>query len=71
MNGVDDTAINKYCRAGASVVKHADIITTNMWINGYNGVWTIDHDDSSQYWNDTANVMGGSKNYHPRPLQVL
>eukprot|EP01051_Picozoa_sp_SAG22_P023993 SAG22_NODE_6445_length_854_cov_1.621192_2_plen_151_part_01 len=67
MNGVDDgyTADQKYGQAGASIVKHADIITKNMWINGYNGVWTIDHDDGSQYWNDTANVMvwGGCKNY--------
>ena len=35
------------------------------YIYRYNGVWTIDHDDGSQYWNDTRNVMlwGGCKNY--------
>ena len=29
------------------------------------GVWTIDHDDGSQFFNDTGNVMawGGCKNY--------
>lgn len=26
-----------------------DTVTKNFWINGYNGVWTIDHDDGSQY----------------------
>jgi len=26
-------------------------------INGYNGVWTFDHDDGSQYFNDTGNFM--------------
>jgi hypothetical protein len=42
-----------------------DTVTKNFWINGYNGVWTIDHDDGSQYWNDTRNLMifGGCKNY--------
>ena len=26
-------------------------------INGYNGVWTVDHDDGSQFMNDTQNFM--------------
>ena len=35
------------------------------FLNGYNGVWTIDHDDGSQFFNDTHNLMlwGGCKNY--------
>lgn len=39
--------------------------TKNFLINGYNGVWTLDHDDGSQYFNDTGNFMvfGGCKNY--------
>jgi hypothetical protein len=66
MNGVDDgyTAGQKYGRAGASVVKRADVIASNMLINGYNGVWAIDHDDGSQFWNDTGNVMVSAT---PRP----
>ena len=28
---------------------NAQVITRNMFINGYNGVWSIDHDDGSQY----------------------
>ena len=84
-NGVDDgyTTAQKYGAVGASIVKKPDVITKNMWINGYNGtgsttnispcslpetresrgvvivagVWTIDHDDGSQYWNDTSNLM--------------
>ena len=45
-------------------MKH-DLITKNLFINGYNGVWTIDHDDGSQYFNDTENFMvfGGCKNF--------
>ena len=26
-------------------------------INGYNGVWAIDHDDGSQFFDDTRNLM--------------
>ena len=37
----------------------------NFIVNGYNGVWGIDHDDGSQFYNDTGNLMvwGGCKNY--------
>jgi len=32
---------------------------------GARDLWTIDHDDGSQYFNDTGNLMvwGGCKNY--------
>jgi hypothetical protein len=55
----------KHGTTGASILKEHDLITKNMFINGYNGVWTIDHDDGSQYFNDTQNFMvfGGCKNY--------
>lgn len=38
----------------------------------YNGVWTFDHDDGSQFMNDTANVMlfGGCKNYLVRAAET-
>ena len=51
--------------ADVSILKKHDLITKNFLINGYNGVWTIDHDDGSQYMNDTGNVMvwGGCKNF--------
>ena len=54
----------KYGSSG-SIIKKNDFVTKNFWLNGYNGVWTIDHDDGSQYWNDTKNLMafGGCKNY--------
>jgi hypothetical protein len=32
-------------------------IENNFIINGYNGVWSIDHDDGSQFYNDSNNVM--------------
>jgi hypothetical protein len=34
-------------------------------LNGYNGVWTFDHDDCSQFVEDSNNMMvfGGCKNY--------
>ena len=34
-------------------------------VAGYNGVWALDHDDGSSYYNDTQNllVFGGCKNY--------
>ena len=66
-SGVDDGYANslKHGATNASIVKKHDIITKNFIINGYNGVWTIDHDDGSQYFNDTLNFMvwGGCKNY--------
>ena len=36
-----------------------------MIVNGYNGVWSLDHDDGSSYYNDSSNflVFGGCKNY--------
>lgn len=40
-------------------------IKNNFIINGYNGVWALDHDDGSSYYNDSSNflVYGGCKNY--------
>jgi len=65
-SGVDDgfTKQQKY-GSDASLLKKNDVITKNFFINGYNGVWTIDHDDGSQFFNDTGNFMvfGGCKNY--------
>jgi hypothetical protein len=51
--------------AGTSVIRQRDSITRNMILNGYNGVWTLDHDDGSQFYTDTFNVLvfGGLKNY--------
>jgi len=48
-----------------SIIPDPTIITKNFIINGYNSVWTIDHDDGSAYYNDTKNFMiyGGCKNY--------
>eukprot|EP01048_Picozoa_sp_COSAG05_P010667 COSAG05_NODE_954_length_6442_cov_451.572915_5_plen_100_part_00 len=56
-NGVDDgfSAQEKYGSSG-SIIKKNDVITKNIFINGYNGVWNIDHDDGSQFMNDTGNV---------------
>merc|ERR1712232_1293424 len=66
-NGVDDgfPAKEKLGLHGVSIVKAQCHIENNFIINGYNGVWTIDHDDGSQYYNDTSNflVWGGCKNY--------
>eukprot|EP00038_Savillea_parva_P031470 m.86905 g.86905 ORF g.86905 m.86905 type:complete len:585 (-) comp9682_c0_seq2:137-1891(-) len=66
-SGVTDgySASQKHGMADASILKAHDTITRNFFINGYNGVWTIDHDDGSQYFNDTGNFMvfGGCKNY--------
>lgn len=49
----------------ASFVGARSHIEGNFIFNGYNTVWTIDHDDGSQFYNDTANVLvwGGCKNY--------
>ena len=46
----------KYGSSG-SIIKKNDFVTKNFWLNGYNGVWTIDHDDGSQFMNDTQNFM--------------
>eukprot|EP01046_Picozoa_sp_COSAG06_P075952 COSAG06_NODE_23994_length_675_cov_2.145833_2_plen_93_part_00 len=63
-NGVDDgwKPSDKLGSSG-SMIKSWDLIMRNFWINGYNGVWTIDHDDGSQFMNDTHNFMvwGGCK----------
>ena len=67
MNGVDDgfPASEKLGNPAASIIKRLDVIEQNFLINGYNSVWTIDHDDGSQFFNDTHNFMvfGGCKNY--------
>mmetsp|Transcript_30133 Transcript_30133/g.90269 ORF Transcript_30133/g.90269 Transcript_30133/m.90269 type:complete len:980 (+) Transcript_30133:3-2942(+) len=62
-DGYNET--EKHGTTNASILKMHDLITKNFFINGYNGVWTIDHDDGSQYFNDTLNFMvfGGCKNY--------
>eukprot|EP01062_Namystynia_karyoxenos_P011319 TRINITY_DN14045_c0_g1_i2.p1 TRINITY_DN14045_c0_g1~~TRINITY_DN14045_c0_g1_i2.p1 ORF type:complete len:875 (+),score=181.70 TRINITY_DN14045_c0_g1_i2:105-2627(+) len=51
--------------ATSSILKAQCYIKKNFIINGYNGVWTIDHDDGSQFYNDSSNFMvwGGCKNY--------
>ena len=50
---------------GRSIIKANDTQTGNLMLNGYNGVWAIDHDDGSQFHNDMGNFMvfGGCKNY--------
>ena len=55
----------KHGTTNASILKAYDEIVSNFFINGYNGVWTIDHDDGSQRFNDTSNFMvfGGCKNF--------
>ena len=66
-NGVDDgfPEAAKLGTSGASIVKAQCHIARNFIINGYNGVWAIDHDDGSQFFNDSSNVLvwGGCKNY--------
>jgi len=67
-NGINDGYTKSTCSncpAGASIIKAPDFITKNLIINGYNGVWCTDHDDGSQFMNDTSNAMvwGGCKNY--------
>ena len=47
----------KHGATDSSILKAHDVITHNFIINGYNGVWTIDHDDGSQYFNDTKNFL--------------
>ena len=66
-NGVDDgfTVAEKWGLKDTSFVGAPSHIEGNFIFNGYNTVWTIDHDDGSQFYNDTANVLvwGGCKNY--------
>eukprot|EP00928_Gymnodinium_smaydae_P026730 TRINITY_DN20901_c0_g1_i1.p1 TRINITY_DN20901_c0_g1~~TRINITY_DN20901_c0_g1_i1.p1 ORF type:complete len:912 (+),score=66.56 TRINITY_DN20901_c0_g1_i1:74-2809(+) len=65
-SGVDDgyKTSQKYGSTG-SILKKNDFIKHNFIINSYNGVWAIDHDDGSQFFNDTKNLMlwGGCKNF--------
>jgi len=69
-NGVDDgfhTSVEH--PNGSSIIRAHDFITRNFIINGYNGVWTIDHDDGSQvrsagvasvaFIYDTGNLAAG------------
>ena len=72
LNGVDDgfdpsktPGYPSGIAEGASYLGKQSHIARNFIINGYNGVWAIDHDDGSQRYNDTANLMvfGGCKNF--------
>ena len=50
MNGVDDGwKPSEKLGSSGSLIKSWDQIAKNFWINGYNGVWTVDHDDGSQF----------------------
>ena len=62
MSGVDDGFNDT---RGRSFIRAWDLNTNNLMLNGYNGVWTFDHDDCSQFVKDVGNVMvfGGCKNY--------
>ena len=42
-NGVDDGFNSSVHAPGVSVIRKEDTVTRNIIINGYNGVWTIDH----------------------------
>jgi hypothetical protein len=42
-NGVDDGFNSSVHAPGLSVIRKEDTVTRNVIINGYNGVWTIDH----------------------------
>jgi len=61
-NGVDDGFNDP---AGRSFIRAWDQNSNNLMINGYNGVWTFDHDDCSQMVRDENNFMawGGCKNF--------
>lgn len=54
-------------RKNGTILPYPDYttITRNLIVNGHNGVWTLDHDDGSSYYNDTTNVLfyGGCKNF--------
>ena len=66
-SGVDDgfPVSEKFNLKGSSIIKAQSHIYKNFLINGYNSLWPIDHDDGSQFYNDTSNVLvwGGCKNY--------
>ena len=55
----------KRANGSTEVTPLVNRIFSNLIINGYGGVWTLDHDDGSSYYNDTSNflVYGGCKNY--------
>ena len=54
LNGVDDGFNDPQ---GRSIIKANDTQTANLMLNGYNGVWAIDHDDGSQVHNDVGNML--------------
>ena len=55
----------KRANGSTEVTPLVNRIFSNLIINGYGGVWTLDHDDGSSYYDDTSNflVYGGCKNY--------
>lgn len=67
-NGVSDgfpASMKPSTCPDCAYIKAWDVLSGNMMINGYNGVWTYDHDDGSQFFVDTSSFMiwGGCKNY--------
>ena len=42
-NGVDDGYNTSVHPSGLSVIRKEDRVTHNIIINGYNGVWDLDH----------------------------
>jgi hypothetical protein len=62
LSGVNDGFMDSKKR---SYIKAVDNIYKNLIVNGYSGVWTIDHDDGSQFFLDSFNALffGGCKNY--------
>lgn len=50
---------------GRSIIKANDTFRANMLVNGYSGVWALDHDDGSAHFRDSENflVFGGVKNF--------
>ena len=59
-SGVDDGFGDP---AGRSLIKATDVLARNFVINGYAGAWAYDHDDGSQFINNTQSVLlwGGCK----------
>eukprot|EP01060_Flectonema_neradi_P034851 TRINITY_DN6248_c0_g1_i1.p1 TRINITY_DN6248_c0_g1~~TRINITY_DN6248_c0_g1_i1.p1 ORF type:complete len:851 (+),score=175.79 TRINITY_DN6248_c0_g1_i1:40-2553(+) len=55
----------KWGLSGLSILPEVNQMTNNFIINGYNGVWSLDHDDGSSFYNDSDNLLvwGGCKNY--------
>jgi hypothetical protein len=54
LSGVDDGFDDP---AGRSFIRAWDYNENNLMINSYNGVWTFDHDDCSQFVQDSDNFM--------------